>query len=110
MDVPYNVCGLLTKYELYLALIFGYSLMTYVQLYKHTFVEMIFLHPIAAATRVKAPILSGVRTLSKITVIGTELSFGFSLMAIFISSKSNVAKEKKGYDINVWIFHNFIVC
>ena len=52
----------------------------YVQLYKHTFVEMIFLHPIAAATRVKAPILSGVRTLSKITVIGAELSFGFSLI------------------------------
>ena len=78
---------------------------------KHTLVEMIFLHPIAAATRVKAPILSGVRTLSKITVIGTELSFGFSLMAIFISSKSNVAKEKgkKKYDINIWIFHNFIV-
>ena len=84
--------------------------MTYVQLYKHTFVEMIFLHPIAAATRVKAPILSGVRTLSKITVIGTELSLGFSLMAIFISSKSNVAKEKKGYDINIWTFHNFIGC
>ena len=81
---------------------------------KHTLVEMIFLHPIAAATRVKAPILSGVRTLSKITVIGTELSFGFSLMAIFISSKSNVAEEKgekKGTTliINIWIFHNFIV-
>ena len=66
---------------------------------------MIFLHPIAAATRVKAPILSGVRTLSKITVIGAELSFDFSLMAIFISSKSNVAKEK-GIKIliGIWIF------
>ena len=64
---------------------------------------MIFLHPIAAATRVNAPILSGVRTLSKITVIGAELSFGFSLMAIFISSKSNVAK-KKGIKILKFVF------
>ena len=64
---------------------------------------MIFLHPIAAATRVNAPILSGVRTLSKITVIGAELSFGFSLMAIFISSKSNVAKEK-GIKILIGIY------
>ena len=56
---------------------------------------MILLHPTAAATLVKAPILSGVLTLSSITVIGIASSLCFSLTTFRISSRSNVAEKYK---------------
>lgn len=63
------------------------------RLLSFTFIANICLQPTAAATRISAPTLSGVRTLSKMTVIGIESWFSwlFSILSL-ISFRSNVAE------------------
>ena len=67
---------------------------------RFTFVVIIFSQPTAAPTRIKAPILSGVLTLSMIRVKG--MLDGFSNFNIFasISSKSKTA-EIENHDKNL---------
>ena len=57
-----------------------------------TFIVMIFLHPKEAATRVRAPIISGLRMFSKIIVMGKcSAALVLEISSVSISCLSKIA-------------------
>ena len=52
---------------------------------------MIFLHPKEAATRVRAPIISGLRMFSKIIVMGKCSALVLEIRSVSISCLSKIA-------------------
>ena len=63
---------------------------------------MIFLHPKEAATRVRAPIISGLRMFSKIIVMGKCSAFVLEINSVSISCLSKIAGNE-----NKMIFNYF---
>ena len=56
-----------------------------------TFIVIIFLHPKEAATRVRAPIISGLRMFSKIIVMGKCSALVLEIRSVSISCLSKIA-------------------